>query len=495
MQDNYGNDVLDARQAVSRIIDHILSHKPELTKLHVLKMIEERIKELEGLIDEDAAALLVARELGVPLPQSPLPSKARLPLRDLIPGLQNVRVMARVLKVFDWRFPDGRMMVKITVADETACVDCVAWGETAERIAREVKPGDCILINRAAVVKYKGRVEVKIGEGSTVERIEDPTIPSFDELVGAHNIDILKLLVHEVVVGKNGLAVYGVSNGAPVCVLIPSPSAPQIQRGDTVLIQEPRKLTGGLARYKLTRTSRVFVTGNTNVDTIGFKQVDLDIDEELSVNVFAVRGRYAAVIPSSYNKLTLILCGQHHSTSILTYDENLVNELRHVKPATLLELKGVYYTPRGLRLNPFYHLRILEQQHSPKALVDNLSSTGCYVRTEATVLSVSFKHKILKDGSLVIGAVINVDDGTGYARAVVSDMDHVEELLGAGWDDIREQAILGVLPKLLAYIQEEIRGSDVELEGYLSGDRILAVTDLRLKAGGPSQEPWGRQTF
>ncbi|MEM2474526.1 MAG: hypothetical protein QW407_01245, partial [Thermofilaceae archaeon] len=157
-----------------------------------------------------------------------------------------------------------------------------------------------------------------------------------------------------------------------------------------------------------------------------------------------------------------------------------VNELRHVKPATLLELKGVYYTPRGLRLNPFYHLRVLEQQHSPKALVDNLSSAGCYVRTEATILSVSFKHKILKDGSPVIGAVINVDDGTGYARAVVSGIDHVGVLLGAGWDDIREQAVLGMLPKLLAYVEEEIRGSDVELEGYLSGDRVLAVTNLGL---------------
>ncbi|MEM2790763.1 MAG: DUF2240 family protein, partial [Thermofilaceae archaeon] len=60
MQDNYGNNVLDAQQVVSRIIDQILSHKPELTKSHILKMIEERIKELEGLIDEDAAALLVA---------------------------------------------------------------------------------------------------------------------------------------------------------------------------------------------------------------------------------------------------------------------------------------------------------------------------------------------------------------------------------------------------------------------------------------------------
>ncbi|MEM2822577.1 MAG: DUF2240 family protein [Thermofilaceae archaeon] len=480
MQDNYGNNVLDAQQVVSRIIDQILSHKPELTKSHILKMIEERIKELEGLIDEDAAALLVARELGVPLPQSPLPSKVKLPLKDLIPGLQNVRIIARVLKVFDWRFPDGKMMVKIVIADETACVDCVAWGETAERIAREVKPGDCILINRAAIVKYKGRVEVKIGEGSTVERIEDPTIPSLDELVGVHNVDILKLLVHEVVVGKNGLVVYGVSNGAPVCVLIPSSSALQIQRGDMVLIQEPRKLMGGLTRYKLTRVSRVFVTGNMNVDTIDFKQVDLDNDEELPLSVFAVRGRYAAVIPSSYNKLTLILCGQRHSTSILTYDENLVNELRHVKPATLLELKGVYYTPRGLRLNPFYHLRVLEQQHSPQVLMDNLSSAGCYVRTEATILSVSFKHKILKDGSPVIGAVINVDDGTGYARAVVSGIDHVGVLLGAGWDDIREQAVLGMLPKLLAYVEEEIRGSDVELEGYLSGDRVLAVTNLGL---------------
>lgn len=481
MKDNYGSDVLDVQQAVSRIVDHILSHKPDLTRSNILEMIKERVKELEGLIDEDAAALLIARELGVPLPQSPFPGKVKLPLRDLIPGLQNVRVVARVLKMFDWKFPDGRMMIKMTVADNTACVDCVAWGETAERIAREVRPGDCILIGQAAIAKYKGRIEVKIGDGGTVERIEDPTIPSLDELAEIHGVDVIKLLVHEVVTGRNGVAVYGVSNGDPVCVLIPSSiNAPQIGRGGVLVIQEPRKLSGSFARYRLTRASRAFVIGNSQVGTSSFKITDLDVEKELFPNVLGVRGRYAAVIPSKLHKgATLILCGRNLSTSILTYDENLPSDLSHVKPGTLIELAGVYSAPRGFRLNPFYHLSILEQR-SPQAFSDNLSATGCYVKTQATILVPSFRYRIMEDGNPLIGAVINADDGTGYARAVVSYVNHVEALLGTSWDDIREQASLGMLPKLLAYVEEELRGSDAEFEGYLSGDRVLAVTGLKL---------------
>lgn len=444
-------------------------------------MIEERVNELEGLIDEDAAALLVAKELGVPLPQQLTAASGvgRPLLKDLLPGLQNVQIAARVLRVSSWKGDDNRAMTRLTVADESACIECIAWGENAERIAKSIRPGDCILIARASVVRYRGRLEVKITDETRLERIDEPSIPPFDELCRIHRVNVVRLHVHEVVSSGKGILAYGVDSEGLACVLIPTGlEAPPLQRGDVILVQDPKILAGNARRYRMTRASRLFLIENLLVTKSQFRIAEVD-EEGVHPNAIGLRGHYVAAIPSKFRGgFLVVLSGQRSATSVLTFDEGLAADLRSIRPGALVELIGLYATQRGYRLNPFHNLIVLAHE-KPSSYSENFSPGG-YVKSRATVVSASFKLRTLSSGEPFVGAVMILDDGVGRARVLTSYFDHLSSLLSASWEEVRELASLGALSHLLAYAEEELRGAEVEVEGYLSGDGVLALTDIKV---------------
>lgn len=478
MKEDKKGDASEKLPSVSKLVDQILLHRPDLSREKIFRMIEERIKELEGLIDEDAAALLVAKELGVPLPLLSISphTKSRILLKDLIAGLQNVQIVACVLKVVSWKLPDGKTMTKLLLADESACIEGVAWGETAEKIADWLKPGDCILLTRASVVKYKGRLEVKINDDSVIERVREQTFPPLDELLKRYSVNAFKLQVHQTVVGKDGVVVYGASDEGASCILIPKDIGVYIpQQGDIIFIQDPKPYGRDIRRFILTKSSKIFKIGNTSIDISSFKIVDLD-KETISQTSIGLRGRYVATIPSKRGGFLILLSGGNGTASILTFNENVVNDLKQLKPASTVELMGLYATGHGLRLNPFYHLRpINHNHHSQRYFSEILSVVEGYVKIRATIISAVFRFKMLSSGEPIIGILMNVDDGTDWARAITSYEEAVQQLLRTSWEEIRELASSGILPELLAYMEEELRGSDIEVQGYLAKDRVLAI--------------------
>jgi len=473
----------DSRKAVEDIINHILAHKPNLSRDTLLKLIRDRVEELEGLIEEDAAALLIAKELGVPLPQH-ISTSLRgegLRLKDLVPGLRNLRLIVRVLKVASWRLADGRAITKITVADDTSCVDCVAWGETAERVAEELRPGDCILIAGASVDRYRGRLQVRIGEGARIERVDSEALPPLEVLCKLYQVDVFRFHIHEIVRSEGGSVLYGIADGEPACILVPSGfETPTLQRGDVILVQDPKRLSGAIPRYKLTRGSRLFVSGKSPVARTEFKVANADDDAD--AYTLGMQGLYVAVMPSKlHGGFFLLLAGRKKTRSILTYDEKVAGSLRGVRPGSSVRVTGVYPTNRGLRLNPFYNLEIFgDADLDQSSFSEDLASAGGPVKVKATILSAFFKLRILSNGEPLLCAALTLDDGLGRARALSSYPPHLETLLRLTWDEVLEQASLGLLPKLIEYVESELVGAEAYIEGYLCVDRTLSVIEIRL---------------
>jgi len=59
---------------VQQVVEEVLRSRPDLTREQVERMIDGKVKEFGGIIRRDAAALIVAKELGVALSSEPAPS-------------------------------------------------------------------------------------------------------------------------------------------------------------------------------------------------------------------------------------------------------------------------------------------------------------------------------------------------------------------------------------------------------------------------------------
>lgn len=472
------------KSTVERVIDHILAHRKDLTRNDVRRMIEDRVAELEGLIDEEAAALLVAKELGVPLPPEHTTSYRgnRLLIKDLVVGLKGAKLEAIIVKLPPpLQLRSGKKLQKMVLADESGCITVTAWDSVADSIASlGLKPGDRVLVKNASVREYKGERELVLSEGSEIAKLENGGWSELGEMVSRCGVEAFVMVVHEVVEGEGGYSVYGVTRSGPACVLLhESPELPRPQVGHVLFVQDARRLHSEFPRYRVTKLSRIFVLGAELVKESAFKTVQVGELQSCNGEVVGVKGRLVAVLPSRRGtSSTLIIADRSASVGILTFSDNLAVELSSAKPGTLIEVMGVYSSGRGLRLNPFY--RVTKLGWEPPAQVAEALAVGGYVRCRATIVSASFRYRLLESGEPLLGAVVTIDDGTALARALTSYALHIQELLGSAWDEIREYASTGVLPHILSFSEEYLRGFDCEIEGWLSGDGVMAVERVRL---------------
>ncbi|WP_254536908.1 single-stranded DNA binding protein [Halomarina litorea] len=142
--------------------------------------VAEKVEQMNGLVDEETAAMLLASELtdddvnGV---------------ADIEPGMEEVKFLAKVVSVGDLRTferdeGEGKVL-NLEVADETGRVRVALWDEDAEAATEELAPGDVLRISGRPKEGYNGlevsatRVEgeqdvdidVDLGEPGTVESL------------------------------------------------------------------------------------------------------------------------------------------------------------------------------------------------------------------------------------------------------------------------------------------------------------------------------------
>ena len=476
-------------QILEEIIDLILRHRPDITRDAVLKMVEERIRDLGGLIDEDAAAMLVAKELGVPLPKAYVVARgARLRVGDLLPGLRGLKLVARVLRVpRPLVLNSGKRVLKVLVGDESGVINLVVWDERAEELYESLRPGMCILIEGGFAKRYRGRLELGLAKEGRVEVLDEECgLPPLEELCRKHSVNVITVKVCEIVEGSGGRCIYGLHGDRPVQVLVPGDlETPSLRVGDIVAVQDARELRGDAPRYRANRMTRIFVIARGEPLQSPFKL--LEVDEVRSADgstLLGVRGLLVAALPSRRGAGgSLILAGRLSSVSILSFEDEVIARLGQIRPATPVELRGIYSSGARLRLNPYSSFKVVGEPPLQGAPADSLAAGSGYVSCRATVTSCRVKYRLTESGEPLLGVVMSVDDGTGRARVLISYRDALCRLLGSEWEELSEYATTGLLPKLIPYIEEELLGSDVELRGWLSEDGVMAVTDIEVVSG------------
>ena len=92
-----------------------ISGETGIKEEEILDRIEQKRKELGGLITLEGAAHIVANELGINLFEK-LSDIIELKIENIIPGMRNVDVIGRVLRIFHQRALKEPMERKIRCA-------------------------------------------------------------------------------------------------------------------------------------------------------------------------------------------------------------------------------------------------------------------------------------------------------------------------------------------------------------------------------------------
>ena len=149
------------------IIKRILALKPNLTWEAVERLIEEERAKAEGLLTEEAAAHLVASNLGLDSGGEKI--EAKLNIGDLTTGLNDVSFTARVIQVFPphtFERRDGRegKVLRMLLGDHTGSVAVVFWDDKADHVvASKITSGKIVRILHGYSRERRGEVEVNIG--------------------------------------------------------------------------------------------------------------------------------------------------------------------------------------------------------------------------------------------------------------------------------------------------------------------------------------------
>ncbi len=149
------------------IINRILSSNPSLSRQAVQKLIEEERRKAAGLLTEEAAAHLVASNLGMSGAGRRIESKTKI--GDLTSGLNDVSITGRVIHIFPSRKfsrGDGRegRVCRMLIGDNTGTLTVVFWDEKADQIAAsKINPGKIVRVLHGYTRERWGEIELNVG--------------------------------------------------------------------------------------------------------------------------------------------------------------------------------------------------------------------------------------------------------------------------------------------------------------------------------------------
>lgn len=161
----------------------------EGTKLPIADIeerIDNKLKQLSGLISREGAAHIVANELGVRIIE---PLSGRLQLKNILSGMRNVETLGKVLQAYGAReFLKGDSISKVAsilIGDETGTIRVVLWGSQADNAAG-LEQGDIVKVLGGYVRDNNGRKEIHLNDRSQL--LINPKGETVGEVVSATSI-------------------------------------------------------------------------------------------------------------------------------------------------------------------------------------------------------------------------------------------------------------------------------------------------------------------
>jgi replication factor A1 len=188
------------KMALSEIIEKI-KEKANVTEDEINLKIDEKLKQLSGLISKEGAAHIIANEYGVKVLDQ---VSGKLEIKNILAGMRDVETVGKIQQVFpvsEFQRKDGTLgkVASISIGDETGTIRVVMWGSQADA-ATTLKQDDIVKVLSGYVRENSGRKEIHLNDrsrlvvnppGETVGEIkkEVPKRKSIDQLT-EQDIDI-----------------------------------------------------------------------------------------------------------------------------------------------------------------------------------------------------------------------------------------------------------------------------------------------------------------
>lgn len=151
---------------LSTIVEKI-KEKSGLSESDINSKIEDKKKQLSGLISDEGAAHIIANELGIKLFEE---VSGKLQIKNILAGMRDVETVGMVQQVSpinEFQRQDGNTgkVANLVIADETGSIRVVLWGAQTE-LVKDVKEGNVVKIISGYVKENNNRIEVHLNDKS-----------------------------------------------------------------------------------------------------------------------------------------------------------------------------------------------------------------------------------------------------------------------------------------------------------------------------------------
>ncbi len=168
---------MDTEEIIEKLVE-----EADLEKEDIEEKIDEKMEEFSGLVSEEGAAHLVAKEHGVDIAEA---SKQELKVENVVPEMRKVSIKARVVNItepntFERDDGDDGKVQNVVLGDDTGTIRLTLWDEQTE-IAEKVEEGDAIHITGAYTVEdNRENAELRLGDSAQVKMAEEDEVPEVE---------------------------------------------------------------------------------------------------------------------------------------------------------------------------------------------------------------------------------------------------------------------------------------------------------------------------
>ncbi|PSG98610.1 MAG: hypothetical protein BRC29_00600 [Nanohaloarchaea archaeon SW_7_43_1] len=168
---------MEPEQIVEKIVE-----ETDLEEDEIEEKVDEKMDEFEGLVSEEGAIHLVAKEADVQIAES---SDQALKVENIVPDMRKVNIKGRVTRIsetntFERDDGDDGKVRNITLGDGTGTARLSLWDDQTE-IAEKVDEGDAIGISGAYTVEdNQGNAELRLGDSAQVKMMDDDEVPEVE---------------------------------------------------------------------------------------------------------------------------------------------------------------------------------------------------------------------------------------------------------------------------------------------------------------------------
>lgn len=183
----------DEKKRFEKILMDITNKYPSISKDELLKMINEKINMLGGMINRDVAALLVAQSLGLDITDLVSPYKRSYKSKILAPGLRGITLIGKVMYVSPVRKissnNEERTFISVILNDESGQnIEVTFWGNMVHS-ASKLRMGLIVEIHGGTVKESTPEPRINVNRGSIkIIREEKPT---FKNIIGEHAAGVM----------------------------------------------------------------------------------------------------------------------------------------------------------------------------------------------------------------------------------------------------------------------------------------------------------------